>query len=111
MPQIFILVSVRDFHRCKSNGQWASPLKVVVKCVFSSEGKCCKIFQNFKYLSNTLAIMNEIQKLTEMENTISEQVAEKVLTEIEKMEAKILEQDSIIAAAVSDNGKFLFKRT
>jgi len=48
-------VSVRDFHKCKLNGQWASPSKVVVKCEFSAE-----------------AIHEEIQKLTVMEEKITE---------------------------------------
>jgi len=50
-------VSVREFHRCKSNGQWASPLKVVVKCEFSSK-----------------AIYDEIEKLGNMEEQLTEMI-------------------------------------
>ena len=31
----FFLVSVRDYHRCKSNGLWDNPARVIVQCKFN----------------------------------------------------------------------------
>ena len=45
-----------------------------------------------------------------MEDKISEQVAEKVSEKIQEMEDKIMEKDSIIAAALLDNCKFFYEK-
>ena len=78
----------------------------------------CRLF-----LNDLLAIVNEIQKLAEMENKISEQVSEKIeemeekITEqvteqvsdkFEEMEEQITEQVYSVAAAISNNCKFRF---
>lgn len=70
-------VSVRDFHRCKSNGQWASPLKVVVKCEFSSKA----IYDEIEKLGNIEEQLTEmIDDVSEMTEQLSENLSVSNLT-------------------------------
>merc|ERR1712176_1360787 len=69
-------VSARDLHRCKSENEWASPSKVVVKCRFSSEA----VYEEIKVLEHMekkiIEIAEEISKNAPILKDTNQMVAE-----------------------------------